>query len=65
MSLMLRAAIAAALLLPAACNGLYLGDNPGPDVRKETGPLTVPPPPAADRPGPMGTGARPRHPALP
>ncbi len=27
----------------AGCNGLYFGDNPGRDVRKETGPLTVPP----------------------
>ena len=26
------------------CSGLYFGDNPGSDVRKETGPLTVPPP---------------------
>ena len=25
------------------CNGLYFGDNPGRDVRKETSPLTVPP----------------------
>ncbi len=45
----LQALIASALLSLAACNGLYLGDNPGPDTRKETGPLTVPPPPAADR----------------
>jgi predicted small lipoprotein YifL len=27
----------------AGCNGLYFGDDPGRDVRKETGPLTVPP----------------------
>ncbi len=27
----------------AACNGLDLGDNPSRDVKKETGPLTVPP----------------------
>ena len=44
-----RAAVLGALLLLTACNGLYLGDNPGPDVRKERGPLTIPPPPAADR----------------
>lgn len=24
----------------AGCSGLYLGDNPGPDVAKQTGPLT-------------------------
>jgi predicted small lipoprotein YifL len=36
-------AIAAALLSVAGCGSLYLGDNPGPDTRKETGPLTVPP----------------------
>lgn len=40
----------AAALAVAGCNGLYLGDNPRPDVRKELGPLTVPPPPAADPP---------------
>ena len=45
-----RAMIAVALLCLAACNGIDFGDNPGPDTRKETGPLTVPPPPAADRP---------------
>ncbi len=45
-----RAMIGAALLCLGACNGIDLGDNPGPDTRKETGPLTVPPPPAADRP---------------
>ncbi len=37
------AAIAAVLLSVAGCGGLYLGDNPRPDTRKETGPLTVPP----------------------
>ena len=31
------------LLSPSACSGIYLGDNPGPDVRKESGPLIVPP----------------------
>ena len=36
-------AVAAALLSIAGCGSLYLGDNPGPDMRKETGPLTVPP----------------------
>lgn len=45
-----RAMIAATILCLAACNGIDLGDNPGPDTRKETGPLTLPPPPAADRP---------------
>jgi hypothetical protein len=45
-----RAMIAAALLCLAACNGIDFGDNPRPDTRKETGPLTIPPPPAADRP---------------
>lgn len=44
------AMIAAVLLCLSACNGIDLGDNPGPDTRKETGPLTLPPPPAADRP---------------
>ena len=33
----------AVLLFLTGCGGLYFGDNPGPDVRKETGPLTVPP----------------------
>ncbi len=37
------AAAVAALLSVAGCGSLYLGDNPGPDTRKETGPLTVPP----------------------
>ena len=31
------------LLLPG-CNGIDLGDNPPPDVSKQQGPLTVPPP---------------------
>lgn len=43
-----RAATIAALLSLAGCNGLYLGDNPVPDVKKERGPLTIPPPPSAD-----------------
>ena len=34
--------IVAALAL-AGCTRLYLGDNPGPDVSKQTGPLTRPP----------------------
>ncbi len=34
----------AALCGLAGCSGLYFGDNPGRDVRKEAGPLTVPPP---------------------
>ncbi len=38
-----RLSLVAALLSLAACSGLYLGDNPRPDTRKETGPLTVPP----------------------
>ena len=32
---------ATALLALAACGGLNLGDNPGPDVPKQTGPLTA------------------------
>ena len=39
----IRAATAAILLSVAGCGGLYFGDNPGPDVRKERGPLTIPP----------------------
>ena len=31
------------LLAVAGCNGIDLGMNPGPDVRKEQGPLTRPP----------------------
>ncbi len=38
------ATILAALLGLAGCNGIDLGINPGPDVRKQQGPLTVPPP---------------------
>ena len=38
----------AVLLFLTGCGGLYFGDNPGPDVRKETGPLTVPPRPVRD-----------------
>ena len=35
---------AGAILSLAACSGIDLGDNPGREVSKETGPLTVPPP---------------------
>ena len=45
-----RAAATATLLALSGCNGLYLGDNPAPDVKKERGPLTIPPLPAADPP---------------
>ncbi len=42
------AALALALGLSAVgltgCGGIDLGDNPGRDVDKQTGPLTVPPP---------------------
>ena len=31
-------------LLLTGCNGIDLGDNPSPDVAKQQGPLTVPPP---------------------
>jgi hypothetical protein len=33
--------VAVALGALAGCSGLYLGDNPGRDVAKETGPLTA------------------------
>ena len=32
---------ACCLLAAAACNGIDLGDNPGPDVSKQVGPLTA------------------------
>jgi hypothetical protein len=35
--------LAVAMLGLAGCSGLYLGDNPRPDVSKQTGPLTTPP----------------------
>ena len=38
-----RSATLVLLLALSACSGLYLGDNPGREFRKETGPLTVPP----------------------
>ncbi len=46
--IMRRGGAFAVLLALSGCNGLYFGDNPGPDVRKQIGPLTVPPPPARD-----------------
>ena len=39
----LRGALVAALLAVGGCAGVNLGDNPGPDVAKESGPLTIPP----------------------
>jgi hypothetical protein len=30
-------------LMLASCGGINLGDNPGPDVPKQAGPLSVPP----------------------
>ena len=40
----LAALYTAALLTLAACSGIDLGDNPGREVARDTGPLTVPPP---------------------
>lgn len=42
----MRTLVHAALLCIAltGCNGIDLGDNPAPDVAKQSGPLTVPPP---------------------
>ena len=40
---LLRAAALAFVLAVTACNGLYLGDNPGREFPKQTGPLTTPP----------------------
>ena len=39
-----RGAMMALALGVGGCSGIDLGDNPGRDVRKEVGPLTVPPP---------------------
>ena len=39
-----RGASLAILLAVTACNGFDTGFNPRPDMRKEQGPLTVPPP---------------------
>ncbi len=39
----LRIAALLAALAAAGCSGIYLGDNPGPDVAKQKGPLTLPP----------------------
>ena len=47
--MIVRGAVLAVLLAVSGCNGINFGDSPGPDVRKQTGPLTVPPPPAQDR----------------
>ena len=47
--MIVRRAALAVLLALSGCNGIDFGDRPGPDVRKEVGPLTVPPPPAQDR----------------
>ena len=41
---MIRLVTFAVLLGLCGCNGIDTGFNPGPDVRKEQGPLTVPPP---------------------
>ena len=41
--IVLRAAAVISILAASGCGGIDLGDNPGPDVRKERGPLTVPP----------------------
>jgi hypothetical protein len=40
---MMRAVALVLLLAVSACNGIDTGLNPRPDVRKEQGPLTVPP----------------------
>ncbi len=41
-SIRFRAILAVgALLAMAACSGIDLGDNPGPDVSKQVGPLTA------------------------
>ena len=47
--MIVRRTVFAVLLAVSGCNGINFGDSPGPDVRKEVGPLTVPPPPAQDR----------------
>ena len=47
-----RRAALAVLLALSGCSGIDFGDRPGPDVRKQSGPLTVPPPPAQDRVAP-------------
>lgn len=40
---MRRAGVVVMVLALAGCGGIDFGDNPGPDVRKQTGPLTTPP----------------------
>jgi hypothetical protein len=37
----IRLVLAGSLLVLASCSGIDFGDRPGPDVAKETGPLTV------------------------
>ena len=41
----MRTILSATLLctLLAGCNGIDLGDNPPPEIAKQTGPLVVPP----------------------
>ncbi|WP_158742649.1 hypothetical protein [Acidisphaera sp. L21] len=39
----MRIILIVALLGLPGCSGVYLGDNPRPDVSKQTGPLTTPP----------------------
>lgn len=41
---MVRAILISTLLTLASCSGIDTGFNPGPDVRKEEGPLVKPPP---------------------
>jgi hypothetical protein len=43
MTTFVRFACVICLSALTGCSGLYLGDNPGPDVAKQTGPLTAPP----------------------
>ena len=40
----MTAVLMASLMVLAGCSGIDTGLNPGPDVRKERGPLVVPPP---------------------
>ncbi len=49
----LRAVVFAGVsLVLAACSGIDLGDNPGPDVSKQVGPLTALPAHLRDKPAP-------------
>ena len=43
LALAVRVLLAAGVTAAAGCSGLNLGDNPGPDVAKQVGPLTRPP----------------------